>query len=698
MKKLALTMALVASLSANAGNPNPLLDGKWNTLYETAPFSEIKIEHYVPAITQQVADTKQAIGAIVMQRSVPTFENTVVALEKSNRELSRTLGVLYNLNAANTSPELQQVVVEVTPILTEMSNDIYLNEMLFDRVKQVWQRREELKLSTVDSMLLSDTYKAFVRSGVNLSEEDKETYRKISLELAELSVKFEQNELGGLNNYFRHFTRKSDLKGLPKTAIEMAKEDAQSRGLKGYVITLQAPSYYPFMKYCQNRELREELYRASGSLCGDGGEFDNQENVKRITALRLQLAQLLGFETFADYALENRMASDAKTVADFLQNLLDRTIKYAKEDVELITAYAQKNGLEGELMPWDFSYYNEKYVTETFKVNDKMTRPYFQLEDAEAALFLLADKLYGLKFIKNSEIEVYHPDVIAYEVRDENDEFLAVLYCDYFPRASKNSGAWMNSFREAYIDENGQQVRPIVVLVNNFTKPTGSEPSLLSFGEFETMLHEFGHGLHGMLGKGPYGSMTGTSVYRDFVELPSQLMENWAYEKEYLDLFAKHYKTGEKMPEELIAKLEAVKNHLAAYANVGQVRYGMMDMAWHTIIEAVEVSVEQFEKDATKEAQLLPAIDGIFMSPAFGHIFSGGYAAGYYSYKWAEVLDSHAFSKFKEAGIFNKEVADSFRRNVLEKGGSEHPMTLYVRFAGEEPTVDALIKSMGIKE
>ncbi len=687
-------MALVTSLSAMAGNP--LLEKKWDTPHQTPPFSEIKSEHFIPAITAQIADAKAAVDAITRQRSVPTFENTIEALENSDKMLSRTLGVLFNLNSANTSPEIQKVVMEATPMLTAYGNDVSLNEELFKRVRQVWEMKDKQELSTEEAMLLEKTYKGFSRSGANLNEEDKATYRKISSELAELSVKFDQNELAAINGYIMHLTDKKDVAGLPQSIVEAAEMEAQKRDLEGYVITLQAPSYVPFMKYADNRELRETLYRERGSLCATGDENDNQAIVKRTAELRLEMANLLGYETYADFALEMRMAGDSKTVRDFLALLVDKTIDYAKKEAAMIEKFAHDNGLKGELMPWDFSYYNEKYVTKTFEVNDEMTRPYFKLEDAEQAIFLLAEKLFGLKFVPNKDIPTYQEDVLAYEVMDKNGDFLAVLYCDYFPRASKNSGAWMNSFRDAYVDENGKEVRPIIVLVNNFTMPTATKPSLLSFGEFETMLHEFGHGLHGILGKGAYGSLTGTSVYRDFVELPSQVLENWAYEKEYLDLFAKHYQTGEKMPDELIAKLIDAKNHLAAYNNVNQVRYGMNDMAWHSITEPVSVSVEEFEKSATAKAQILPLIDGVYMSPAFGHIFAGGYAAGYYSYKWAEVLDSDAFSKFKAAGIFNQEIAESFRKNILEKGGTEHPMTLYVRFAGAEPSVDALLKSMGL--
>lgn len=696
MKKLLIAMAATAALTATAGNP--LLEPKWNTPHQTPPFSQIKVEHYIPAIKAQIAEAKQGINAIIRQRSVPTFENTIEALERNDEMLGRTLGVLFNLNSSTTTPELQSVIVEATPLLTEYSNDISLNPMLFDRIRQVWERRDQMQLTTEQARLLEEAYKDFARNGANLNEADKEKYRKITSELAELSVKFDQNELAATNAYELHVTDKSQLGGLPEGVIEAAAAEAKSRDKEGYVFTLHYPSYVPFMKYADNRDLREQMGRAKGSLCAKGDSVDNQAIVKRTAELRLELAKLLGYPTFADYALEERMAGSSEKVRAFLNELLEKTIAYAKKDAATIEIFARNNGFKGnKFMSWDFNYWNEKYVTKTYSVNDEMTRPYFKLEDAEQALFLLANKLYGIKFVENKKLPIYHPDVVAYDVMDKDGKFLAVLYCDYFPRASKNSGAWMNTFRGGYIKANGEEVRPIVVLVNNFTKPTATKPSLLSFDEFTTMLHEFGHGLHGMFAKGNYASLTGTSVYRDFVELPSQIMENWACEKEYLDLFAKHYQTGEKMPAELIEKLIAAKNHMAAYNNVNQVRYAMNDMAWHSITEPINVSVQEFERAATEATQIMPIVDGIMMSPAFGHIFAGGYAAGYYSYKWAEVLEADAFSKFQKAGVLNPEIGDKFRSCILEPGGTEHPMTIYVRFAGAEPTIDPLIQKMGLK-
>lgn len=677
---------------------NPLMQHSWGTPFEVPPFEKIRTEHFMPAITAQIESSQNSIHLIADSELEASFENTIVALEQCSEELDRTLGVLFNLNSSTTSPEIQKVVMDITPLLSEYKNNLFLNDKLFLRVRQVWENREELNLNLEDAKLLEDTYKGFTRSGANLSESDKEVLRRLTAELAQLSVQFDQNELAAINDFKLHISNSEELGGLPDSIIEMARGEAKEQSLEGWLFTLHAPSYMPFLKYANSRELREKMWYAKGTLCATGDKNDNQEIIKCISNLRLELANLLGYPTYADYALERRMASSASIVMGFLDELLDKTIEFARKDVATIEKFAKDNGFAHEkLMPWDFSYWNEKYVTARYSVNDEMTRPYFKLEDAEQALFMLANKLYGIEFKENKEIPVYHPDVLAYEVYDKGGEFLAVLYCDYFPRASKGSGAWMNTFRECYKDSNGKEVRPIVVLVNNFTKPTESKPSLLSFGEFETMLHEFGHGLHGIFAKGSYASLTGTAVYRDFVELPSQVMENWAYEKEYLDLFAKHYESGEKMPTELIDKLVSSKNHNAAFMNVTQVRYGINDMAWHSVSSAIEVSAEEFEMEATKSCQILPQVEGVFMSPAFGHIFAGGYAAGYYSYKWAEVLDADAFGVFKSAGIFNSEVANSFRQNILERGGVEHPMELYKRFAGHEPTIEPLIERMGLK-
>lgn len=674
---------------------NPLTDTTWGTPFETPPFGRILPEHFMPAVLEQIEQAKAGVNAIVTNSDEPTFENTIEALEYNGAELSRTLGVFYNLNSAETNDSLQAIAVSLSPILTEYSNDISLNEKLFDRVRTVYNKRNELTLNDEQKMLLEDSYKGFVRSGANLDASEKEQYRAISGELATLSVQFDQNELAATNAFEMVITDTTELAGLPATLCEAAAAEATAKGKQGYLFTLHYPSYVPFLKYADSRDRRQQIWLAKSKLCATGDSTDNQAIVKRIAELRLQLATLLGYRTYADFALENRMAQSAEKVNSFLDELLNKSIDYARNDVKVIAEFAASQGFTEELMPWDFSYFDNKYVTQKYAVNDEMTRPYFSLDKAEVALFMLAGRLYGVTFTANSDIPVYHPDVKAYEVRDADGSFLAVLYCDYFPREGKNSGAWMNTFREASVT-NGVEQRPIVVLVNNFTKPTATTPSLLSFDEFTTMLHEFGHGLHGIFGKGSYASQTGTNVYRDFVELPSQIMENWATEKEFLDLFAVHYQTGDKMPTELIEKLIDKKNHLAAYSNVRQLSFGLNDMAWHSIEEPVAATVEQFEKRANGRAQVLPTVDGAMMSPAFGHIFAGGYAAGYYSYKWAEVLEADAFNKFKKSGIFDRQTAESFRENILSKGGSRHPMELYVAFAGAEPTVEPLLRKMGL--
>lgn len=679
----------------NSMKSNPLMQSQWNTPHQTPPFSEIHPEHFMPAVTQQIAIARQGIDAIVNNSEEPTFSNTIEALECNGSEMDRTLGVFYNLNSAETNDSLQAIAVELSPMLAEFGNDVSLNEKLFARVKSVYDKRSDLTLNDEQKMLLEDTYKGFVRSGANLTPQQKEEYRAISKELSLLTVNFDQNQLAATNAFELIVTDSTQLSGLTSTQIEAAAAQANEKGKSGYLFTLQYPSYVPFLKYADNRELRHQLWIAKNTLCSTGDSTDNQAIVKRIAELRLQSANLLGYNTFADYALENRMAQKAQNVNTFLDELLNKSIEYARKDVKEIEQYAKTEGFNEPLMPWDFSYYDNKYVTKKYAVNDEITRPYFQLENAEAALFMLANKLYDIKFVENKEIPVYHPDVKAYDVIDKDGSMLAVLYCDYFPRTGKNSGAWMNTFRQASIRD-GVEQRPIVVLVNNFTKPTATTPSLLSFDEFTTMLHEFGHGLHGIFGKGSYASQTGTSVYNDFVELPSQIMENWATQREFLNLFAVDYKTGQKMPAELIQKLIDKKNHLAAYSNVRQLSFGFNDMAWHSITEPVIVTVEEFEKAANGKAQVMPTIAGTMMSPSFGHIFAGGYAAGYYSYKWAEVLEADAFSRFEKNGIFDKKTAESFRENILSKGGSRHPMELYVAFSGAEPTVEPLLRKMGL--
>ncbi|MBP3496879.1 MAG: M3 family metallopeptidase [Alistipes sp.] len=672
---------------------NPLL-AEWNTPHQTPPFDQIKLEHYMPAFETAIAVSRAEVDAIVNNPAKPTFANTILALELQGSLLDRIGGVFFNLNEADTSDELQAIAIEIQPKLTALSNDVSLNPELFKRVKYVYEN-PGLFLSKEDKALLEDTYKGFVRGGANLSEQDKELYRQYTGELSGLTLKFGQNSLAATNAFSYNITDAKLVEELPGFVKEGLAMEAKARGEKGWTVTLKAPSYGPFMTYSSQRAIKEKLWKAYNSRAL-GGEFDNSDNIRKITALRLKIANLLGYECYADYVLDNRMAQNTPTVLSFLEELRSATIEYAAKDVEDIAQYAASLGLEGQLMPWDFGYYSEKYKNEKYAVSDELVKPYLKLDNVIDAVFMLANRLYGLTFTPAENITVYHPDVTAYEVKDNNGEHLAVLYLDFFPRASKRSGAWMTEFRGTSV-ENGTETRPLVSLVMNFTKPTETTPSLLTFDELTTFLHEFGHSLHGMLAKGKYESLNGTSVYRDFVELPSQIMENWAYEKEYLDLWAKHYQTGETMPVELIEKIVAAKNYLAAYMNIRQLSFGLTDMAWHTLKEPYTGDVEAFEKASMESTKVVPAIEGTAMATAFGHIFSGGYAAGYYGYKWAEVLAADGFSLFQQNGIFDAKTAAAFRK-LLSSGGQVHPMELYVDFRGHKPQTQALIDQMKLKK
>ena len=699
-----LIMSAMTVMSATAEKPlvempeslkgNPLVE-EWNTPYQTPPFSEIEYAHYEPAIDYAIELNRAEIEAIINNPEAPTFENTIVAMEQSGKLLNRATGVFFCINGCMTSPEMQEIALNITPKLTALGNDISLNPELFERVKVVYNQRKKLKLDQEDMTLLENTYKSFARSGALLEGKDKELYREYSSELSQLTLQFGQNALKATNAFSYNITDEAKVAELPDFVKEGMAADAAARGQEGWTVTLDAPSYGPFMTYSTQRDIKEILYRAYNTR-GLGGEFDNQENIRRIAELRLKIANLLGYKCYSDYVLEDRMAESSKTVNSFLAQLNKATLSYAKKDVANITAYAQSLGFEGELMPWDFGYYNEKYKEAMYSINDEQIKPYLQLESAKEAVFMLAGKLYGLTFTQVDNIETYHPEASVYEVRDNAGELMAILYMDFFPRESKRQGAWMTEFRGVKVVD-GQEQRPLVQLVMNFTKPTGNTPSLLTFDEFTTFLHEFGHGLHGILAKGKYESINGTSVKRDFVELPSQIMENWAYEKEYLDLWAKHYQTGEPMPAELIEKIVAAKNYLVAYYNVRQLSFGMLDMAWHTITTPYTGDVLEFEKKAIAPTQVLPVVDGTAMQTAFTHIFSGGYASGYYGYKWAEVLAADAYSYFTEEGIFSEKVASKFRNEVLKKGGHEHPMTLYKNFRGHKPKTQSLIDQMGLK-
>ncbi len=672
---------------------NPLL-GAWETPYQTPPFDLIQTAHFEPAFKDAIAVARAELDAIINNPEKPTFYNTVVALERQGELLDRVAGVFFCLMGTDTSDELQAIAQRVQPQLIELSNDASLNPVLFERVKAVYEK-PGFGLTKEDKVLLENTYRSFVRGGAALSDADKELYREYSTELSNLSLIFSQNALNSTNAYTLNITDPKVVEELPGFVKDAMAGEAKARGEKGWTLTLQQPSYAPFMTYSTNRELKEKLWMARSQIAL-GGEFDNMEVVRKIVNTRLKMAKLLGYNNYAEYVLEERMAESPATVNGFLDELLTATKEYATKDYETVNAYANEKGFEGKLMPWDFSYWSEQYKNAVYALNDEMVKPYFELENVKKGVFLLANKLYGLNFTPRTDIVGYHPETTVYEVTDETGKMMAVLYLDFFPRASKRAGAWMTDFRGMQTVD-GVETRPLVSLVMNFTKPTETTPSLLTFDEFETFLHEFGHALHGILAEGTHGSLTGTNVYRDFVELPSQIMENWAVEKEYLDLWAVHYQTGEKMPAELIEKIVNAQNYLAAYMNVRQLQFGITDMAWHSITEPLTGDVMAFEVAAAAPTQILPVVEGVAMAPAFSHIFAGGYAAGYYGYKWAEVLDADAFSLFQQKGIFNREVANSFRQNVLSKGGTEHPMDLYVKFRGHKPETQALIDRMNLK-
>ena len=650
----------------------------------------------MPAFLEAIKTAENQIETIVSNTALPTFENTVVALDNTGRLLNRVSGVFFNLMNAETNDELQNIAQEISPLLTKFGNDINLNPVLFDKVKTVFQQKESLGLNAEQQTLLENTYLNFVRQGANLSDEQKEKFRQISTELSKLTLTFDENLLKETNNFELHITDKDKLAGMPEGALEAAAGLAKSKDKQGWIFTLNMPSYLPFMKYAEDRELRREMYMAYSSKAFKNNEFDNRENVKKIVALRLEMAQLLGYKNYAVYALERRMAMNPAEVYRLLGDLYEASHNKAVQEKAEVQEYADKIGFEGEIIPWDWAFYSEKLKVEKFDLNDEMLKPYFELNRVIDGVFGLATALYGITFKQNNLIQGYNEEVVPYEVFEEDGKFLSVLYTDFHPRSGKQGGAWMNDFKGQW-KENGIDSRPHITIVMNFTRPTETKPALLTFEEVETFLHEFGHALHGMLANSTYSGLSGTNVYRDFVELPSQILENWAVEKEFLDRFAVHYKTGEKIPEELVKKIVDSRNYLAGYLSNRQISFGYLDMAWHSLEVPFVGDVKEFEEKAWEKTRIFPVIPGVCMSTQFGHLFAGGYAAGYYSYKWAEVLDADAFSVFKEKGLFNREAAKSFRENILEKGGTEHPMILYKRFRGQEPTVDSLLERSGLR-
>ena len=695
MKKHLIGAICIAMAITSCKMENPLLSPS-PLPYGAPQFDKISNEHYLPAFQAGIAEAKAEIDAITSNTEEPSFENTIVALEQSGRTLSQVSGIFYNVMEAHTNDQMQAIAEEISPMMTEYSMYVSLNEPLFQRVKTVYDSRESLQLSKAQAKLLEDSYKSFTRGGALLSDEDKKVYSQYQEQLSLLTLQFSKNVLAATNAYHLNLTDEADLAGLPEYVKQMGAQAAAERGQQGWTFDLSQPSYSPFMKYSSRSDLRKTLYTAYNSKAL-GGDLDNTGICKQIAELRMKIAQLLGYQTYADYALEERMAQTTANVLDLLSELMTPSLPAARAEVAEVLAFAKRNGYEeSELQAWDFSYWSEKYKDENYSLSDEQLKPYFQLESCIDAVFGLATRLYGLQFELREDIPGYHEDVDVYDVKDADGRHLALFYTDFFPRASKRGGAWMTNFREQSIVD-GVEYRPFVSIVTNFSKPTADAPSLLTHDELTTFLHEFGHALHGIMAEGEFESMSGTNVARDFVELPSQIMENWGYEAEYLKPFAKHYQTGEEIPTELIDKIIASKNYLSAYYQVRQLHFGILDMAWHNVSETQNAEALDIERKALQPYLTLPVVDGTMISTSFSHIFSGGYSAGYYSYKWSEVLEADAFSLFKEKGIFSTEVAQSFRDNILSKGSIEPEAVLYRNFRGHDPEPQALLDKLGIK-
>lgn len=709
MKKILIAMAAIAVSCSAMAETNPFFDYKnWKTPHHTYPFNEIRPEHYMPAFEEGMKQGLAEIDAIANNTAAPTFQNTIEVYEKSGQMLSVVAGCFYNLTHSETNEQLQQIELELSPKMSEYSATIRLNEKLFQRIKAVYDQRGQLKLNKEQSKLLEDIYESFANNGANLSPEEKQTYRELTARLSKLTLTYGQNVLKATNAWTMLITREQDLDGLNDDTKAMLRENAEKQGKQGWLLNLKPTTYVPVMQDCNNRDIRRELYTAYNTRC-IGGEFDNTQVIIDIVNTRLELAKLFGKRNYAEKSLYKTCADNQETVMNFLNQLRDNYMPVAHQEVAELQDFANQQGFYATLQPWDWSYYSKKLKEQKYAISDDILRPYFELENVKQGVFGLAKRLYGLTFKENKNIQVYNPEVSAYEVFDQKGNFVAVYYCDFHPRDGKRGGAWMNDFQPQY-RESKKDHRPHIVNVMNFTRPTVDKPTLLTYDEVETFLHEFGHGLHGMLTKCQYSALSGTNVPRDFVELPSQFNENFLSEKEFLDTFAKHYQTGETIPQELIDKIQASNTYHAAYACVRQLSFGYLDMAWHTLTEPFTVpadltvaeAVIKFGNDAMKQVQVLPDVAGTQMETAFTHIFSGGYAAGYYSYKWSELLDADAFSVFKQAqqkngSIFDKKAADLFRKNILERGGTEKPMDLYRRFRGGEPTVNALLERDGIK-
>ena len=673
---------------------NPLISGEYGTPHDTAPFDKITLADYEEAILEGMRQEERAIDDIIGNPEEPSFSNTI--LPPTDQLLNRATTIFFNLLSCCTSDEADQLAQKLSPLLTEHANKIMLNRKLFERIKYV--KQHEKGLNAEEQKLLDDIFDGFQRGGACLSDEDKEKLTRMRIELDTISLQFGQNCLKETNAYSLHITDQQELAGLPETALDAAALAAKEKGMEGWLFTLHQPSYGPFLTYADNRELRRQMYMAKNTICCKGGEHDNRQLVTRIVNLRREIAQLLGNETYAESVLKRRMAENTANVYALIQQLMDAYMPVARKELTELEHLAKKLcGEDFQLEPWDYSYFGRKLKMERYNLDAEMLRPYFKLENVKKGVFGLATRLYGITFHLRKDIPVYHPDVEAYEVLDEDGTYLGVLYADFHPRENKQSGAWMTSYAEQYIDQDGKDHRPHVSITMNLTKPTEDKPSLLTLGEVETFLHEFGHALHGIFANTTYRSLSGTNVYWDFVELPSQFMENFSTEKEFLNTFATHYKTGEPLPQELIDRITASRNFNVAYACMRQVSFGLLDMAYYTMKDAFTADPIPFEQQAWSRVKLLPSVEGTCMTTQFSHIMAGGYSAGYYSYKWAEVLDADAFSLFQERGIFDPETAQSFRNNILSRGGTEHPMTLYKRFRGQAPTIHALLRRNGIQ-
>jgi len=672
-----------------------LLNKRFETPYNTAPFSNIKTEDFLPAFVKAIKVANIEIAKITDSKETPTFKNTIEALDYSGESLDRISSIFFNLNAAETNERIQKIAQEVSPLLTDFSNDIALNSPLFERVKLVYNTRKTLNLSEEQKILLEKKYKGFSRNGANLGKKDKETLREIDKELSKLKLSFGENILAETNRYELLITDQSDLDGLPDGAIEAAKQTAVEKNKKGWLINLDYPSYIPFMTYSKKRALRKELALAFGRKGFQNDALDNQEIVLRIAQLRFKRAKLLGYNTHAHFVLEERMAKTPKNVCDFLENLLEKALPAAKKEFQELESFAKRTEGINRLEKWDSAYYSEKLKKEHYNFDNEQLKPYFKLENVIIGAFKVAHKLFGLNFIETNDIEGYHKDVITYKVVDLEQNLVAIFYTDFFPRKGKRNGAWMTSFKPQFVKD-GIQERPHVSIVCNFTKPTATKPSLLTFSEVTTLFHEFGHALHGMLANTTYPSLSGTNVAWDFVELPSQIMENWCYEKEALALFAKHYKTGDCIPMDLIDKIKSASTFQQGMQTLRQLSFGLLDMSWHGMDPSAITNVKKQEKMAFKQTQLFPDVKQNCMSTAFSHIFQGGYSSGYYSYKWAEVLDADAFEYFTENNLFDPKIANDFKEHILSKGGTRDPLELYIKFRGQKPKVDALLRRSGL--